>query len=254
MFRVLQGERRTGRAGAPDLRSRRPELATAPGVWVTAKGGKAVRTAMAFSPFCRSSWMRRESASVDREEAELIKAVRAGDTAAFEPLVRKHQARIFGIARRYARRESEVEDIVQEVFLKAYRKLHTYHGEAPFEHWLSRIAVRTCYDYLRAHQRNREYCFAELSEREEDWLNRATADPGSAREDEEAAKALVQKLLNMLPPQARMVVTLLDIERRSVKEISELTGWSPSLVKVRAFRARAAMRRLLKRISCDKYL
>ena len=77
-------------------------------------------------------------------EAELIAAVLKGKTACFEPLVQKYSPRVFATARRYARRESEVEDIVQEVWLKAFEKLNSFRGEAPFEHWLMRLAVRTC--------------------------------------------------------------------------------------------------------------
>src|SRR5262249_22795548 len=101
-------------------------------------------------------------------DAELIAAVLGGDTASFEPLVAKYQSRIFATARRYARREDEIEDIVQEVFLKAFSKLSSYRGDAPFEHWLMRLAVRTCYDFLRGHQRNRESSFSELHEEESD--------------------------------------------------------------------------------------
>src|SRR6201994_313139 len=99
---------------------------------------------------------------MDAPDADLIAAVLAGDSASFEPLVVKYQPRVFATARRYARRESEVEDIVQEVFLKAFQKLRSFRGDAPFEHWLMRLAVRTCYDFLRAHQRNRESAFSEL--------------------------------------------------------------------------------------------
>src|SRR4029078_10334980 len=95
-------------------------------------------------------------------DADLIKAVLAGDTSSFEPLILKYQPRVFATARRYARRESEIEDIVQEVFLKAFQKLKTFRGDAPFEHWLMRLAVRTCYDFLRGHQRNREMAFSEI--------------------------------------------------------------------------------------------
>src|SRR5271169_188675 len=95
-------------------------------------------------------------------DAELIAAVLRGDTGSFEPLVRKYSPRLFVTARRYARRESEVEDIVQEVWVKAAQKLGTFRGDAPFEHWLMRLAVHTCYDFLRRHQRNRETSFTEL--------------------------------------------------------------------------------------------
>ena len=187
-------------------------------------------------------------------EADLITAVLKGDAASFEPLVRKYSPRVFATARRYARRESEVEDIVQEVWLKAYQKLKSFRGEAPFEHWLMRLAVRTCYDFLRSHQRNRESSFSELSEPEEDWLERFIHHPEAARDDAAAARQLVQRVLQQLSPPARLVITLLEIEDRSVKEISKLTGWSVPLVKVRAFRARAEMRKILAKIAKEKYL
>src|SRR5580704_16971950 len=187
-------------------------------------------------------------------DAELIAAVLKGHTASFEPLVQKYSPRIFATARRYARRESEVEDIVQEVWLKSFQKLGSFRGDAPFEHWLMRLAVRTCYDFLRGHQRNREMAFSELSEPEEDWLDRVITHPGEAVENAAAARQLVERVLEQLSPPARLIITLLEIEDRSVKEISKLTGWSVPLVKVRAFRARAEMRKILSKIPKEKYL
>ncbi len=191
---------------------------------------------------------------MERTEAELIAAVLKGDAASFEPLVEKYSSRIFATARRYARRESEVEDIVQNIWLKAFEKLSSFRGEAPFEHWLMRLAVRTCYDALRAHQRNRETTFAELTEPEEDWLDRFVSEPDTASENAEAARQLVARVLEQLSPPARLIITLQEVEGRSVKEISKLTGWSVPLVKVRAFRARAEMRKVLSRIAKEKYL
>lgn len=191
---------------------------------------------------------------MERTDAELIAAVLKGDAASFEPLVEKYSPRIFATARRYARRESEVEDLVQTIWLKAFEKLKSFRREAPFEHWLMRLAVRTCYDGLRAHQRNRETTFSELSQPEEDWLDRFVSQPEAASEDAEAARQLVARVLEQLSPPAQMVITLQEIEQRSVKEISELTGWSVPLVKVRAFRARAEMRKVLSRIAKEKYL
>jgi RNA polymerase sigma-70 factor (ECF subfamily) len=187
-------------------------------------------------------------------DAELIAAVWNGDAASFEPLIRKYQPRIFATARRYARRESEVEDIVQEVFIKAFQKLNSFRGEAPFEHWLMRLAVRTCYDFLRGHQRNRETAFSELTETETDWLDRFVVRPDTTAENADAARQLVDKILSRLSPAARMVITLLEIEGRPVKEIAALTGWSVPLVKVRAFRARGEMRKILKNVAKEKYL
>src|SRR5881396_1126266 len=135
---------------------------------------------------------------MERTEAELIAAVLKGDAASFEPLIQKYSPRVFATARRYARRDSEVEDIVQEVWLKAFQKLSSFRGDAPFEHWLMRLTVRTCYDFLRQHRRKREATFSELSEPENDWLERFLAAPEQAREDAAAARELVQRMLDML--------------------------------------------------------
>lgn len=190
----------------------------------------------------------------DASDAELIAAVTNGDCEAFEPLVARYQSRVFSTARRYARRESEVEDIVQEVFIKAYQKIGSFRGEAPFEHWLMKLTVRTCYDFLRSHQRNRETNVSELGDSESKWLENMAVQPADETDQTEAAKQLLDRMLSQLSPAARLVITLLEIEERSVKEISALTGWSVPLVKVRAFRARAEMRKILSRIAKDKYL
>jgi RNA polymerase sigma-70 factor, ECF subfamily len=187
-------------------------------------------------------------------DAELIAAVLDGDAASFEPLITRYQPRVFATARRYARRESEVEDIVQEVFIKAFQKLGSFRGEAPFDHWLMRLTTRTCYDFLRVHQRNRETAFTELSQEECDWLDQFVVQPDAADENAQAARQLVERILSHLSPAAGLIITLLEIEERSVKEISQLTGWSVPLVKVRAFRARAEMRKILARIKREKYM
>ena len=117
-----------------------------------------------------------------------------------------------------------------------------------------RLAVRTCYDFLRSHQRNRETAFTELTEPEADWLDRFVVQPDEADEHAAAARKLIDRILEQMSPAARMVIMLLEIEEKSVKEIAQLTGWSVPLVKVRAFRARAEMRRILTKMTPEKYL
>lgn len=192
--------------------------------------------------------------STDRSDGDCIAGVLAGDPASFEPLVERYSPHLFSMARRHARREEEVQDIVQEIWLKAYEKLSSFRGDAPFEHWLRRIAVRTCYDFLRKHQRSREAVFSDLTDGESRWLEAFARSPEGTAEDSDAACLLVRRLLEQLSPAARMIITLLEIEEKSTKEISQLTGWSVPLVKVRAFRARAEMRKLLAKISREKYM
>lgn len=192
--------------------------------------------------------------SNDPEDQSRIEAVLRGERDSFEPLVEKYSPRVFALVRRHARGEDEVRDIAQEIWLKAYQKLSSYRADAPFEHWLMRISVRTCYDFLRKHRRSRESPFADLSEAEARWLESFARAPETADDQSQAAGLLVQRLLDQLSPAARLIITLLEIEERPVKEIARLTGWSVPLVKVRAFRARAEMRKLLARIDREKYL
>lgn len=191
---------------------------------------------------------------MEPSDTELIAAVRKGEVEKFETLITRYQPRVFATARRYARREDEVQDIVQEVFIKAFQKLDSFRAEAPFEHWLMRMAVRTCYDFLRSHQRNRETTLTDLSDLEVDWLERFAAGPEDNSKNTDAARTLVERVMAQLSPEARLVITLLEIQDRSVKEISRLTGWSVPLVKVRAFRARAQMKKILETLTQEKYL
>src|SRR5215472_2102084 len=139
---------------------------------------------------------------MERTEAELIAAVLRGDAQSFEPLVERYSPRVFATARRYARRESEVEDIAQEVWVKAFQKLASFRGEAPFEHWLMRLTVRTCYDFLRSHQRKKELSFSDLSEPETDWLERFVSHGEEGTENADAARQLVERILERLSPPA----------------------------------------------------
>tara|TARA_Y100000994_G_scaffold10335_1_gene8240 strand:- start:255 stop:899 length:645 start_codon:yes stop_codon:yes gene_type:complete len=193
------------------------------------------------------------NSAVEVPDKELIAEVLAGQAESFEPLVVKYQPRVFALARRYARREDEVADIAQTVFIKAFQKLSSYRGDAPFEHWLMRMATFTCYDFLRKHQRNREYHASDLSDEENDWLENV-GEELTGETDRNAAKALVERLLEGLKPEDRHIIVLLEMEGKSVKEIAEITELSESNVKVKAYRARDKMRKLLAGIAPEKYL
>ena len=194
------------------------------------------------------------NSEMDTTDKELISEVLEGNPESFEPLVVKYQPRVFAIARRYARREDEVEDIVQTVFMKAYSKLSSYRGDAPFEHWLMRTATFTCYDFLRKHQRNREWNATDLSTEENEWLENVGGDSTEKEANQSAAKALVDRLLESLKPDDRMIITMLDLEQKSVKEIAKLTDFTESNVKVRAHRARDKMKKILTTLAPQKYL
>jgi len=181
------------------------------------------------------------------DDAELLQRIRAGATGEFAELVQRHQQRVFGILHRYERDAQRVEDLAQETFLKAWRALEQFDGRAPFEHWLSRIAVRTALDHLRREKRRRnEIALPDLGEDALDWLRRADEEGELSARD---AAEILHRALRRLPPADRVVITMQELEGRSVKEIAAAIGASRIAVRVRAVRARAKLKRALERLS-----
>ena len=165
----------------------------------------------------------------DSEEAELIAACRAGDEDAFARLVRRHERRVFRLASRFFHQRHEVEDAAQETFLTAWRKLDRYSFKAPFEHWLTRVCLNCCYARLRRRR--------PVEPMPEAQVEAEQVDPDIRLE--------VASLLRRLPEADRFVLVLMHAEGWSTAEISERTGWSRAKVKVRAYRARLRLRKLL---------
>lgn len=177
--------------------------------------------------------------------ATCLAQVRSGDDAAAAALVTELWPLVIKIVRSHLPRRLGEEDLAQDIFLKVFARLDQYREREgkPFPHWVSRVAVTTCLDALRAEKRRPEWRFADLGEEEVKWLEHMTADADdSAPGDELAARDLTTRLLQTLSPDDRLVVNLLDVEQRSVQEIAELTGWGASKVKVKAFRARKKLR------------
>jgi RNA polymerase sigma-70 factor (ECF subfamily) len=181
--------------------------------------------------------------------AACLERVRQRDQIAARELVDHLYPLVIRIVRSHLPRRVAEEDLAQEVFLKMFTRLDQYKGAVAFTHWVSRIAVTTCIDQLRAQKRRPEFRWADLSEKETDVLDSVlTSDSEVPANDALAAHELVTKLLGQLKPADRLVVQLLDLDQRSVAEISELTGWNPSLVKVRAFRARGKLKKLFEEL------
>jgi RNA polymerase sigma factor (sigma-70 family) len=170
--------------------------------------------------------------------------VRSHDQAAARQLVEHLYPIVIRIVRAHLPRRVPEEDLAQDVFLKMFTRLDQYQGAMPFPHWVSRIAVTTCIDQLRAQKRRPEYRWADLSEGQAEALEAVTADDSEQAPDALASHELVHRLLDQLKPADRSVIQMLDLEQKSIAEISSLTGWSPSLVKVRAFRARRKLQKL----------
>ena len=178
-----------------------------------------------------------------RTDEELVALVVGGAVDWFEELITRYQPRVFGMARKYFRNESDVEDVVQTVFTKTFQKLSSYKGTAPFEHWFMRLSVNTCYDALRRRRNRPEHTISDMLFDDENWQDRLGNIPsGNDPEGLEQARELVHTVLDQVSDRARIVLTLQELEGRSIREISGITGWSESLVKVQAFRARKEMR------------
>jgi RNA polymerase sigma-70 factor (ECF subfamily) len=174
-----------------------------------------------------------------------LERVRRQDGEAARALVEHLYPLVIKIVRAHRPRRMAEEDLAQEIFLKMFTRLEQYQGRegVPFEHWLSRLAVTTCLDALRAEKRRPEWRWADLGDPEREWLEFFTAEtPAPTPADSMGAREMVEKLISFLSPDDRLVITLLDLQERPIAEISALTGWSVSLVKVRAFRARRKMR------------
>jgi RNA polymerase sigma-70 factor (ECF subfamily) len=179
------------------------------------------------------------SAKSSTPDGQLVEATLAGDDDAFAELARRHKSRVFGVAARFARDTAELEDICQDVFIQAYFKLRQYRRDSPFEHWVLRITTHKCYDYLRKRRRGGTTVSVDVM-LESGYEPSAPEAPAPHPDMERLHAALAQ-----LSPKERIVITLLELEERSVQETADLTGWSMANVKVRAFRARAALRKLM---------
>src|SRR5471030_2997825 len=171
--------------------------------------------------------------------AGCLERVRQQDQLAARDLVDHLYPLVIRIVRAHLPRRVAEEDLTQEIFLKMFTRLEQYQGAVPFPHWVSRIAVTTCIEHLRAQKRRPEFRWADLSETEAEVLdNVITNENDVPANDAMAARELVYKLLDQLKPDDQLVIRLLDLEQKTIAEISQTTGWNQSLIKVRAFRAR----------------
>jgi RNA polymerase sigma-70 factor (ECF subfamily) len=167
------------------------------------------------------------------------------DQAAARRLMAALYPAVIAIIRRRLPRRVAGEDLAQEVFARFFERLDSYDGRVPVSHWLARITVNRCIDHLRAEQRRPELRWADLTEAEADALTATLAGPDKPPPDALGAHELATKLLDLLGPEDRLVVTMLDLEGRSVAEVREATGWREGAIRIRAFRARRRLRKKL---------
>lgn len=184
-----------------------------------------------------------ESESVT--DNELVERSLGGDLSAFDELVLRHQGMISRCLFRFCPHQSDLEDLVQDSFIKAFRKLHLWKPTAPFENWLRRIAYNTGHDYFRRSKR-RPVALASLGQESNELELERIEDRTNIQEEYQMTEQ-VQQLLSELPADDRLLLTMHYLEERPLAEVAEVTGWSLSKTKVKSFRAKNKLRKLLNR-------
>ncbi len=172
------------------------------------------------------------------EDMEDIRLSLAGENDAYARLVQRYELMIAARMWRFTRDRTVHRELVQDVFVEAIFSLRTFRGAAPFEHWLNRIATRVGYHYWRQKRRYESNQNVSL----EDW-DQSMLQEHEPTEPEKAA-GILHALLEKLPPRDRLVVMLRYVENRSVEETAALMGWTKTMVKVQAWRARNKLKKL----------
>jgi RNA polymerase sigma-70 factor (ECF subfamily) len=183
-----------------------------------------------------------------REESELVRRITQGETERFAELVDRYQGHVGRIVGRRVPPD-RVREIVHDVFVRAYVNLVQFSDAVPFSHWLAGIAVRTCYDFWRDRRRE-DVPVSALSVEHQRWIDQTL----SAQSDTEfrdqtvkqEAAEILEWALRRLSAEHRTVLTLVHLEGYSMREAAQLLGWSVVNVKVRAYRARQALRAVLR--------
>ncbi len=192
--------------------------------------------AMAGRPDGESS-----EADLTAGDADDIRRTRDGDPDAYRRLIERHQAQVAKILWRFSRDPGVHEELVQDVFVEAYLSLNTFRGNAPLSHWLARIATRVGYRYWKEKARQKAQETFSLAE----WDQIADDPEAIERLDADQAAKLLHRMLEQLPPRDRLVLMLRYIEGCDVVETASRTGWTKTMVKVQALRARDKLKKLL---------
>jgi RNA polymerase sigma-70 factor (ECF subfamily) len=170
----------------------------------------------------------------------VIERAKIGDDAAACWLVEALHGHVLRIVRNHLPRGADEQDLTQEVFMKVFANIDRFRGEQPFPNWVARIALNTCYDQLRKQKARAEVRFADLSGADIEFVESimSTTPHESTAGPARDGRGLVDKLLATLNARERMVLQMMDLEKKSVRDVCELTGWGESKVKVTAMRAR----------------
>ena len=183
-------------------------------------------------------------AGSDPELARCLDQVRSRDEQAARTLVERLHPVVTPIVRAHLPRGEDERDLMQDIYLKIFDRLDQFRGQVPFTHWVSRIAVNTCIDRLRARRRRPSVCWSDLSAEQQHMLENLSGGDDSVAHSEHFAWEVLEKLLGQLPATDRLLIQWMEIEEKSIADVRSLTGWNSGVVRIRAFRARRKLKHL----------
>ena len=189
-----------------------------------------------------------KSQPADTTDRQLVDLVLAGDRDAFECIFRRHKRHVAMVAGRYFEKEQDIEDAIQSTFIRAYQELKSFRGDHEYSlvSWLGRIAATTCLNSLRNRARKLECQLPEMFEIAASSLTDNLAQ--ASVEDLISQRDLLERLFYPLGLEDRILLQMLYAEEMTVTEIAAVFGWSRAKVKIRAFRARRTLRKLLNKL------
>jgi len=193
---------------------------------------------------CRQGMAEVESSQASQElDHELVRRVQQGDSKAFDLLVRKYQHRIVGLIGRYLADWSECQDVAQETFLRAYRAIGNFRGDAQFYTWLHRIAVNTAKNHLVSHHRRPPTDDIDIDDAEQFASGMRLRDNDTPERElmRQQLEQTVMRAVEALPEELRVAITLREVDGLSYEEIAKQMDCPIGTVRSRIFRAREAI-------------
>lgn len=202
-----------------------------------------------YSPIQMASGM--DNILAEKYDNEIIKRILNGDVDDFEILLKRYRDHVFRIIAKHVPYDM-VEEVAHNVFINAYKSLPTFAGKTPFKHWISKIAVRNCYDFWREHYKSREAPISSYGEEHNEWFEKLVSSQSVESYKQEELQKEAREVLNWalarLPAKDRMVVTMVYLDGLSVREAADLLGWSVMNVKIRSHRAKKELRKHLAKL------
>lgn len=197
----------------------------------------------------------KDNAADFEQDLKVIERVLAGNTNEFELLLEKYQPYVFRIIARHVPYD-RVEEVAHDTFIQVYKSLHSYAAQSPFRFWVSKIAVRSCYNYWRVQYKIQEIPSSGISSENQSWLEEVLTDESRESFEQQAkrqeAKDILDWALGNVSAADRMVINLVHLEGLSMKEAADQLGWSVANVKVRAHRARKKLHKLIEKLIRDE--